>query len=135
MWLWQFVCCVGIFHWAALFKGPIILCFICTMSFSLAQAEEIVEDFEDLKDTEFAVHGASYIIEDVIVVPFEKDMFLSFFDQYTIVRNSAELLASYDVGLFDVVLVVSPLPDESSLSYFTITQYVSDLGVGYNFPE
>jgi hypothetical protein len=133
--LWQFVRSVGIFHWAVLFKGPFILCFICTMSFNLAQAEEIVDDFEDLKDTEFAVHGASYIIEDVIVVPLETDMFLSFFDQYTIARNAAELLASYDVALFDVILVVSPLPDESSLSYLTIKQYVSDLGVGYNFPE
>jgi len=105
------------------------------MSFSLAQAEEIVEDFEDLKDTEFAMHGASYIIEDVLVVPFDTDLFLSFFDRYAITRNAADLMASYDVALFDVILVVLPLQDESSLSYFTITQYVSDLGVGYNFPE
>ena len=105
------------------------------MSFSLAQAEEIVEDFEDLKDTEFAVHGSSYIIEDVIIVPFDSDLFCSFFDRYVITRNAAELMPSYDVALFDVILVVSPLPDESSLSYFTIAQYVSDLGVGYNFPE
>ena len=105
------------------------------MSFSLAQAEEIVEDFEDLKDTEFALHGGTYIIEDVIVVPFDTDLFRSFFDRYAISRNAAELLASYDVALFDVILIVTPLPEESLLSYFTITQYVSDLGVGYNFPE
>lgn len=105
------------------------------MSFSLAQAEEIAEDFEDLKDTEFSVHCTSYIIEEVLVVPFENDLLRSFFDRYVITRNASELMVSNDLSLYNVILVVSPLHDQSSLSYFTITQYVSDLGVGYNFPQ
>ncbi len=104
------------------------------MSFSKTQAEEIVEDFEDLKDTEFSVHGSTYIIEDVLVVPFDTESFSSFFKRYQITRNAVELIAVYDAEAFDVIIVVSPILDEASLSYFTIRQYVSDLGVGYNFP-
>lgn len=131
MWLWQFVCCLSIFF-CRLVPESLPAFFI--MSYSKSQAEEIVEDFEDLKDTEFSVHGSTYIIEDVIVVPSDAELFSAFFESYGSTRNATELISAYNTDVFDVIIVVTPILDDTSLSYFTVRQYVSDLGVSYNFP-
>jgi hypothetical protein len=102
--------------------------------FTLAEAEEICEDFEDLKDSEFSMSGTLYIVEDVLVSPSPVADKEAFFNAYTAGEETSwRQLRSIAIE-FDVIIVVSNLTADEGLSFISITQYVAEKGVRYNFP-
>ncbi|GAA4467810.1 hypothetical protein GCM10023093_24260 [Nemorincola caseinilytica] len=102
--------------------------------FTLEEAEEICEDFEDLKDTEFALEGRPYMVEDVVVCPFETTEKEAFFAAYENGERNVISSADTDAPLYDVILIVSDLDANDGLSFMSVRQYVAGKGVIYNFP-
>lgn len=102
--------------------------------YSFADAEEICEDFEDMKDTEFVLSGVSYIVDDVIVCPFEPAEKQAFFTAYAAGDKNIIVAPTTDVARYDVTLVVSDLSADEGPSFMSVQQYVAEKGVNYNFP-
>ena len=103
--------------------------------FSLEDDEEICEDFEDLKDTELIFDGVLYMVEDVVICPFEADRKDVFFTSYKIGHNSVGDHGDFKDNGFDVTLVVTNLEEGAEGFFFIgIRQYIADKGVNYNFP-
>lgn len=94
--------------------------------FSPDEAAEIAEDFEDLIDTEFTLDGVGYLVEAILICPFE-------------VGEREKWMAAYASGItmeageaVDVYLAVS---DESgTISYMSIRHFAAEKGIGYQFP-
>lgn len=103
--------------------------------FTLADAEEIAEDFEDLIDTEFALDGSLYIVDGVLVAPYAEEEKKEFVERYYSSRNAAEALSAYSGSEYDVVLAVSYSADETQHNYIRISSFVVEKGISYNFPE
>lgn len=76
--------------------------------FTLDNAQEIREDFEDLIDTEFHDNGVSYFVDELIIEPVE--------------------------GGFDVVIVASDDVTGDKIT-IPIRNYIERNGINYNFPE
>jgi hypothetical protein len=94
--------------------------------FSPDEAAEIAEDFEDLIDTEFTLDGVSYLIEAILICPFDAN-------------EREEWLAGYADGVttmtseeVDVYLAVSD--DNGTRSYMSIRHFAAEKGIGYQFP-
>lgn len=103
--------------------------------FSLEDAEEICEDFEDLKDTELIFDGVMYMIEDVVICPFETVEKDRFFNSYKLGGGNVADAHHTMQGSFDVTLVVTNLEKENDGFFFIgIRQYIAEKGVNYNFP-
>jgi hypothetical protein len=88
--------------------------------FTLEEAEEICEDFEDLKDTEFSYNGNLILVDDVIVAPSSQ-----------IVDLPAS--APGENG-FDVTIIASSA-DPGTQYRISIREYIDLKGVSYNFPS
>jgi len=104
--------------------------------FTLEEALEICEDFEDLKDTEFKV-GTSplLLVEDVVVAPFggaEKDSFVAV---YSDSRNAENALGLYTGSDYDVLLITSADETDAGFSYIDIRTFANLRGIKYSFPE
>ena len=104
--------------------------------FTLEEAEEICEDFEDLIDTEFKV-GTSplLLVEDVVIAPFSEAEKNSFVESYSDTRNAEEALGLYTGGDYDVVLITSADEADSTFSYIDIRTFANLRGIKYSFPE
>lgn len=103
--------------------------------FSLEDAKEICEDFEDLIDTELIFDGVLYMVEDVTVCPFHASEKEAFFASYEIGQRGQDDSHHADEEAFDVTLVVTNLEKEDDgLFFIGIRQYIADKGVNYNFP-
>ena len=94
--------------------------------FSPDEAAEIAEDFEDLIDTEFTLDGVGYLIEEVLICPFdadEREVWLAAHADGAIKSTGEEV---------DVYLAVSD--DNGALSYMSIRHFAAEKGIGYQFP-
>ncbi len=98
--------------------------------FTFAQAEEIAEDFEDLRDTEFVLGGVLYIVDDVLVCPFGAADKERFYESY--LADKEVRLEAGDAG-YDVLIAICDPDDQPS--YVGIRQFVAEKGIFYNFPE
>ncbi len=99
--------------------------------FSLAEAEEICEDFEDLKDTEFSMQGTLYLIDAVLVSPHASEEKAAFFDSYLKEGNDAQPHVSDEC---DVIIVFCNAEDEQAIYLMGIRQFAAEKGIMYNFP-
>lgn len=107
-----------------------------TLFFTLAQAEEICEDFEDLKDTEFN-HDTPYVflVHDVIPCPHSPAAKQTFIDNYNTTRNAADARSFYTGVEYDVIVFAFDENDEANYTFIDIRNYVAENGIKYNFPQ
>ncbi len=103
--------------------------------FTKAEAEEICEDFEDLKDTEFTMSSSSFIADDVLISPFDVADKDAFFATYVFGKSNGLPTRNYSGPECDVIIAVADISDESVVSYVSVRQYVAEKGVNYNFPS
>lgn len=108
--------------------------------FSLEQANEIVEDFEDLVDTEINLPSGLFAINHVVVTPFSNEDKRTFFHVYAETSDVSKAIDFYRGGDFDVLIIGykivatdAPL-EEREVIAMPIREYVSRFGLNYNFP-
>jgi hypothetical protein len=102
--------------------------------FSLTEAEEIQEDFEDLIDTEFAWGDKTVIVDGLLVCPHPAEEKEAFFEEYALGNDLDDVLDEYSGTEFDVIIAVCDVADESKVSFISIAEYVAEKGITYNFP-
>jgi hypothetical protein len=104
-------------------------------SFTLAEANEICEDFDDLIDTEFNVDSPFlFLIRDVMPCPFNADDKQRFVDNYILSKNKSEAIAFYTGEEFDVVIFAFDETNDDNYTYVKIRDFVENNGIRYNFP-
>jgi hypothetical protein len=103
--------------------------------FTLEEANEIREDFEDLVDTEFSLSGpAVFLVHDVLVCPYheaDKQLYTAIYSQ---TKDSQKASGAYHGSGYDVVLAASGAEDEASYVYINIREFAAEKGVNYHFP-
>jgi hypothetical protein len=103
--------------------------------FTLEDAHEVREDFEDLIDTEFNLGPALiYIVKDILICPFAEDDRSKFISVYAENSDPAEALKGYSGDEYDVILACYEADDETKYMYLPITAFVAEKGIQYNFP-
>jgi hypothetical protein len=101
--------------------------------FTLQQAQEITEDFEDIIDTEQGRGGVKMVIDAVLIRPYDEARRDRPLEEY---YNSEyiEIEDDEDPDVQYVVLVVMSTIDGGAVSVLDITDYVAANGINYNFP-
>ena len=103
--------------------------------FTLDEAAEICEDFEDLKDSEFTLFPATtYLVEDVVICPFNEADKAVFIANYISDRDGGRALVFYNGDQYDVILFVFDVNDGTALIHMGIRSYAIEKGVRYDFP-
>ena len=102
---------------------------LMTEAFTYEQAEEIAEDFEDLKDTEFLLGGVWYFVEDVLVAPSGIPL-----DGPEMQQVRLGLYQPDETGDFDVLIAASGEASGGITTYIDIRSYMLEKGVSYNMP-
>ncbi len=103
--------------------------------FTLEEAEEIREDFEDLVDTEFKIGTSPVMLVDAVVIsPFDATEKNGFAERYYTTRDSDEALSQYSDGEYDVMLITSEADAETNYSYIGIREFAEIRGIKYEFP-
>ena len=104
--------------------------------FTLEEAIEIADDFEDLIDTEFNTDRVTtYFIENVLVAPFSPDAQKQFADAYQISKDKDGALSLYTGNEYDVLVMTCNINDESVLIPVDIRTFALERGIKYNFPS
>jgi hypothetical protein len=103
--------------------------------FTLAEAEEIWDDFEDLRDTEFKRSGPIvFLVLDLVICPFDTEDKQKFIDSYRLTKSGESSLAGYTCDEYDVLIVACDVDDEASLYFIDMQTFVEEKGISYNFP-
>ncbi len=104
--------------------------------FTLEEAEEIREDFEDLGDTEFKIGSSPLMLIDAVLIsPFNEVDKTGFAERYYATKNCDNLLNSYSGNEFDVLLITCEADDETNYSFIGIREFAELRGIKYDFPE
>lgn len=104
--------------------------------FSLEEASEICEDFEDLIDTEFKISASPLLlVEDVVIAPFSEADKRIFINSYSDSRNAENALNQYTGSNYDVLLITSSEEPRSTFSFVDIRTFANLRGIKYSFPE
>lgn len=104
--------------------------------FTLEEAVEIADDFEDLIDTEFNTdRTTTYFIENVLVAPFPPDAQKQFADEYHKSRDKESALSFYTGSEYDVLVMTCNVNDESVLIPVDIRTFALERGIKYSFPS
>ncbi|MCW3123607.1 MAG: hypothetical protein JWQ38_3099 [Flavipsychrobacter sp.] len=101
--------------------------------FTLDEATEIWDDFEDLKDTEFHLAAIEYFVHDVVICPFHEADKAKFIQLYDSVKDGKVALEAYSGAEYDVMIVACDVADESVFSYVSIRSFAVEKGISYNF--
>ena len=103
--------------------------------FTLEDAAEICEDFEDLIDTEFKL-GTSpmLLVAHVSIAPFSEDGKNDFVESYHQSHSSESALRAYAGTDYDVILITCEADNESNYSYIDIRTFATLKGIKYAFP-
>ena len=103
--------------------------------FTLEEAEEICEDFEDLVDTEFKI-GASpvMLVENVVAAPFASADKDSFAERYFASRDRHDALSFYAGADYDVLVITYEADDDTNFSHIGIRDFAELRGIKYEFP-
>ncbi|MFI5196488.1 MAG: hypothetical protein ACHQD8_05315 [Chitinophagales bacterium] len=103
--------------------------------FTIEEATEICEDFEDLKDTEFTLGtSAIYLVHDVVVSPFHEGDKKEFIESYFSAKDSARPMSPFSGSEYDVILFASDVNDETEHVHISIRTFAGQNGIRYNFP-
>ena len=103
--------------------------------FTLEEAREIWDDFEDLKDTEFKLDSPTvFLVHDVVVTPFDEEDRQKFVHAYSRTKDSEASLTGYTGTEYDVMIVAYDVDDETNLSYIDIRTFAAYKGIKYSFP-
>ena len=103
--------------------------------FTLEDAAEICEDFEDLIDTEFKLGSSPMLlVAQVSIAPFSEEGKNDFVESYHQSHNSENALSTYSGTEYDVILITSEADNESNYSYIDIRTFASLKGIKYAFP-
>ena len=102
--------------------------------FSLEEAIDIAEDFEDLIDTDFGVEGTVYEVVDVMVCPHHDEDQKVFFEQYTAGKNKEAALGTYSGDEYDVAVFACDLADPEQYTCIDIRTFAEQRGIKYNYP-
>ena len=104
-------------------------------SFTLEEAKEICEDFEDLKDTEFTIGlNTTYLVDDIVVSPFYEQDKQPFIEGYLASKDSGKALSAYSGNEYDILLFVADVDNNSDHMHIDIRTFAGRQGIGYNFP-
>ena len=104
--------------------------------FTLEEAAEISEDFDDLKDTEFRLNASPLLlIEDIVIAPFSASDKHSFLNHYLSTKNKETALALYKGSDYDVLLITSTDGPDKLLNHIDIRTFADLRGIKYSFPE
>ena len=105
------------------------------MPFTIEDAAEICEDFEDLIDTEFKIGSSPVLfIDNVCIAPFEEADKNSFVESYYQTKNIEYALSAYTGSEYDVILITCEADNETNYSYIDIRKFASLRGIQYSFP-
>jgi len=108
--------------------------------FTLEQANEIIEDFEDLVDTEINLPSGFFAINHVVVTPFSNEDKRTFFHTYADTSDVSQAISFYRGGDFDVLIIAykivvpDALLEDREVVAMPIKEYVARFGINYNFP-
>ena len=103
--------------------------------FTLEEAEEIREDFEDLVDTEFKIGTSPLMfVENVRVAPLDDADKNSFVESYYQSKDSDAAMGAYSGPGYDVVLITCEADDETNFSFIDIRTFADLRGIKYDFP-
>src|SRR5580692_842795 len=92
--------------------------------FTLEEATEIAEDFEDLIDTDFAMgNSLVYEVNNVLVCPYEEEDKKKFASYYQDTREAQLALKSYVGGEYDVIVFACNIDDVTSYIYTDIRTF------------
>jgi hypothetical protein len=101
--------------------------------YTLEEATEIAEDFEDLIDTDFKLEKVTYIVDNVVTGPFTEEDKEFFVKNYLKTKNSEESLAFYNGSEFDVLLFACNENDDTTYNCIDIRTFTEQKGIKYNF--
>jgi len=101
--------------------------------FTLEEATDVCDDFEDLIDTEFKDGQKKvWLINDVIICPFEENARTTFVASYLTEKKAA---VEHDtVAGYDVILYISDADDEAVFNFTDIRTFAIERGIVYHFP-
>jgi len=103
--------------------------------FTLEEAIEICEDFEDLKDTEFTMAtNVIYLVDEVVVCPFNEADKQLFIESFLTTKDSERSLNPYTGKEYDVMLFAYDADDYADRVYIDIRTFADKRGIGYSFP-
>ena len=103
--------------------------------FTIEEAVEICEDFEDLIDTEFKIGSSPMLlVAQVAITPFHETDKNRFAESYYQTKNSENALSFYKGSNYDVLLMIYQVDDETNYSYIDIRTFVNLKGIKYSFP-
>ena len=124
--LWYLICCL---------TDKIAHNTLDIRPFTLVEATEIAEDFEDLVDTEFITAGVFYLVDDVLVAPFtslSKDVYAA---QYDPSLGRGQFIADYKGDeQYEVIILVQDVEQKRPRLCMDIRSYTSERGIKYRFP-
>jgi hypothetical protein len=103
--------------------------------FTVDEAIDIAEDFEDLIDTDFSINKALiYLVENVMICPFKEDDKKLFVSNYHYSKDKDGALDFYKGKDYDVIVLAYDVDDESSFTYIDIRTFANQKGIKYDFP-
>ena len=103
------------------------------MAYTLEQASEIIEDFEDLVGTEIVMGNRSTEIYYITHAPVTLTNYVDFADQHheSVISNPAHIYEN-TANEYEVIVIIG---QPGSFTVKPIKEYVAEAGIGYNFPE
>ena len=103
-------------------------------AFTLEEATDIAEDFEDLVDTDFEMDGVVYEVLAILVCPYSTAEVQVFIDNYLLTNDQESCLNNCSGNEYDVILLARDAADEQNVSFPDIRTFVAQKGILYNFP-
>jgi len=103
--------------------------------FTLEDATEIAEDFEDLVDTDFSMgNSLVYEVNNVLVCPYEEADKKKFAALYHETKDAQIASKSYTGNEYDVIVFSYNIDDTNSYIYTDIRTFTEQRGINYSFP-
>jgi len=103
--------------------------------FTLEEATDIAEDFEDLIDTDFAMgNSLVYEVNNVLVCPYEEEDKKKFATYYHDTKEAQLAMKSYIGNEYDVIVFAYNIDDITNYLYTDIRRFTEQRGITYSFP-
>ena len=102
--------------------------------FTFDEATEICEDFEDLIDTEFTLDLKTYLIDNVVVSPFNEQDKQKFIHSHLAAKDGSAPQNNYKGEDYDVILFIYDADNEGDKEHINIRAFAAQQGIAYNFP-
>jgi hypothetical protein len=103
--------------------------------FTLEQANDIAEDFEDLADTDFSINKTIvYMIDNVLVCPFRDEDKNLFATNYHQTKEKESSMSFYNGDQYDVMVFAYDI-DDAAYTCIDIRTFAEHKGITYKFPN